>query len=85
MSAEETKEIVTYPCRWLFKVIGPDADLLVCAIEEITGGYASLSPSHTSSSGRYISYNLEVEVSSRQERDGLYADFQAHPDVVFIL
>jgi len=68
MKQNEPMELISYPCVWLFKVIGADADLIAAAVDAVVGGYESFSPSGTSSSGRYISYNLEVMVTST---DGL--------------
>ena len=85
MKQDEPLELISYPCVWLYKVIGADADLIAAAVEAVVGGYETLSPSGTSSSGRYISYNLEVMVSSREHRDRIYSEFKAHPDIAFIL
>ncbi len=86
MTHKKADELVSYPCVWLFKVIGADADLVPAAVDMVVGSvYENLVPSATSSSGRYISYNLEVEVGSQEHRDRLYTDLKAHPDIIFVL
>ncbi|MEW6428475.1 MAG: DUF493 domain-containing protein [Thermodesulfobacteriota bacterium] len=69
----QENDLVTYPCRWLYKVITVDPErdgrrigLLFqdCRCE--------ISPSHRSSSGRYTSLNVEIEVVNRLHRDTVY-------------
>lgn len=69
----QRKPKIDYPCPWLFKVIGGEREVLAAAIAGVLGGRQHLLVySHTSSSGKYHSFNLEVVVESEAQRDQLY-------------
>lgn len=82
----QCKPEIEYPCQWQYKVIGTDRDTLVQLIEDlVTPEPYSLEDSNTSSSGRYISLNLEITVASDQERLHLYESLAAHVAVKVVL
>ena len=85
LSCKQKPEI-DYPCNWLYKVIGSDPDLVKKAITEIGGtNLTNMSYSHSSSSGKYHSFNAEIEVIDEQIRLAICQDFKNHPDIKFIL
>lgn len=75
-----------YPCHWVYKIIGEDAARLRQAVLQIIEGDAyTVSVSKTSSSGRYVSLNIDVEVSDESERTSIYAALRSHADVRMVL
>lgn len=69
----EGKLEIDYPCRWLYKVIGTDPDAMRIAILEIIDAEeVRVEASNTSSTGRFVSLNVEVTVQSEDERTGYY-------------
>lgn len=47
-----SKPAITYPCVWLYKVIGTDADTLARAVTTACPTINSITPSKTSSGGK---------------------------------
>ena len=80
------KPKITYPCTWLYKVIGTDEDALRKAIE-ITCGKENLlvTKSHTSSGGKYCSLNVETVVEDDDTRLGHYRNLKNHAAVKVVL
>lgn len=77
---------ISYPCQWLYKVIGCDREKMHRALLAIIGeGACQISLSRTSGSGRYHCLNLEVTVRSEEERNSLYTAIKAHPEVRLVL
>ena len=80
------KPEITYPCTWVYKVIGEDCTLLkdlivsTCAPEEV-----KISHSHTSSKGKYHSLNAELVVQDEDSRLGIYEALKKHPAVKIVL
>ena len=80
------KPIIDYPCKWLYKVIGTEQDKLHQAILEIiTGTPCEINLSNSSSSGKYLCLNLEITVHDEDERNAIYLDLKAHPQVKIVL
>lgn len=64
---------ITYPCRWGYRVIGTSREAVRAAIDEVVGDHDhTVEPSHTSASGRYVSYRLEVLVVDEAHRVRIY-------------
>lgn len=80
------KPDIAYPCTWLYKVIGTDEDALRDAIA-CTCGEANLlvTKSHSSSSGKYCSLNLEMVVEDDDTRLGHYRNLKNHAAVKIVL
>lgn len=73
MGSCQTKPNIDYPCQWLFKVIGSDYQAIETAIQEVVGeAPVKITVSNASSSGKYQSVNLEMEVTSEAHRLALY-------------
>ena len=80
------KPEIDYPCTWLYKVIGRDA----AAIERAVAGISprppkSIAASHSSSGGKYISLNVEIEVMDEDERLAVYTHLKNHAAVKAVL
>ncbi len=75
-----------YPCQWLYKIIAMDEKSLLRAIKEIFDDTKYvLSHSNTSSSGKYISYNLELTVHSEESRNFFYLALKEHPAIKMVI
>ena len=82
----QKKPKIDYPCPWLFKVIGFDRQDIEQAIFEVIGDIPStVTASKVSSSGKYHSVNLEIEVSSEKYRDHIYKSLSAHSSIKVVL
>jgi putative lipoic acid-binding regulatory protein len=80
------KAQIEYPCQWLYKVIGADREKLQQALLEIaSGGSCDISPSNSSSMGKYHCLNLEMTVRNEEERNSIYMALKAHPQVKIVL
>lgn len=77
---------IDYPCRWLYKIIGESRAEMRQAVEHhVQERPLALSDSHVSSTGRYVSMNLEVTVESDVERLNLYQLLAAEPAIRVVL
>jgi putative lipoic acid-binding regulatory protein len=75
-----------YPCPWTYTVIGTDEDRVRTAVAGVMGEMAhELRFSHSSKTGKYRSYNLELEVRSEQERLRIYRELHDHSDITYTL
>lgn len=79
------KPAISYPCTWLYKVIGEDSSSLTRAIETVCPGRAFISPSKNSSGGKYCSLNVEIEVSDEISRLAIYQNLKNHLAVKMVL
>lgn len=83
---QEPPPIINYPCAWLYKVLGADRQRLEGAIATVVRNEPCLvSPSNSSSSGKYHCLNLEIQVTDACHRDRLYAELKKHPAVIMVL
>lgn len=63
------KPNIEYPCKWSYRIIGEDEQLLRDAAVSAAADRAhTIKKSNTSSGGRYVSLNLSVTVSDENER-----------------
>lgn len=82
----ECKPGIVYPCRWGYKMIGRDLNLLRDAAEEVLSGrdYAA-TPSRSSKSGAYHCLDVEMTVESESDRIGCYEKLRGHPAVMMVM
>lgn len=77
---------IEYPCRWLYKIIGTEKDALIAAVSEIfAGSEHTLTFSHASRTGKYISLNLEVAVHSEEARNFFFTALRQHSSIKMVL
>lgn len=82
----EGKPEINYPCTWQYKVIGRDHDLVKEAIEEICAPVpVAITYSHSSSSGKYHSYNAEIEVQDEEARLAIYRALHNHQAIQIVI
>jgi putative lipoic acid-binding regulatory protein len=75
-----------YPCPWVYKIIGPDADEMQRAVAEIICDRAyKITPSRDSKTDKYHCLNVELSVESESHRTDLYEALKDHRAVKIIL
>ena len=80
------KPDLTYPCPWVYKVVGADPDALRQAIAAVVGPRPhTVTPSRTSAGGKYHSLNLALEVRDEAERLALYDGLRRQPAVRIVM
>ena len=80
------KPIIEYPCSWQFKIIGEESKSIEIAVKEVMGDLNhDLTDSKKSSSGKYISKNLECTVSSEDERLNIFNMLKASKFIKMVL
>lgn len=80
------KPVITYPCSWSYRIIGPSEQILRSAVSNVMGNKAhQVSLSNTSSGGKYQSVHLEVNVYSDEERLDIFNKLKNEPQVKFVL
>lgn len=80
------KPVVAYPCEWTYKVIGTDADLMRRAVAAvISPATCVITPSKTSSGGKYVSLNVDVVVGDEQERDRYFNALRQHAHIRLVM
>jgi uncharacterized protein len=83
---EKRKVHLEYPCPWVYKIIGADADEMRRAVTEIICDRAcKISHSRSSEGAKYHCLNVELSVDSESDRTALYEALKAHKAVKIIL
>ncbi len=73
------KPKIDYPCDWLFKVIGENKEAIKEGVDQVlTDKEFTFAYSHTSSGGKYHSFNVELVVESEEERLSIYNRLANH-------
>lgn len=82
----EQKPEIDYPCLWQYKVIGNDKDKILAAISSVIGNKEhTICESRKSSTGKYLSVNLELQVLSEDMRNHIFMELQRHPSLRMII
>lgn len=80
------KPEISYPCTWVYKVIGEDStllkDIIVAACAPLQ---VSVTRSHSSSKGKYHSLNAELLIPDENSRLKIYESLKNHPAVKIVL
>ena len=75
-----------YPCPWVYKIIGLDADEMRFAVAEIICDRAyKITHSRDSKTDKYHCLNVELSVESESHRTTLYEALKAHRAVKIVL
>ncbi len=83
---ENQKVQLEYPCRWVYKIIGPDADEMQRAVAEIIRDKEyKLSLSRSSKTAKYHSLNVELSVDNEETRLAIYDALKTHRAIKLIL
>jgi putative lipoic acid-binding regulatory protein len=77
---------INYPCTWVYKVIGENStllhDIIVAACAPLP---VLVTPSHTSSKGKYHSLNAELLIPDESSRLKIYESLKNNPAVKIVL
>ncbi|MDG2055546.1 MAG: DUF493 domain-containing protein [Phycisphaerales bacterium] len=77
---------LAYPCQWGYRLIGPDGDEIKRMVAAVLGDRPyQITAGKTSSGGKYVSLNLQLEVSSEEDRKSLFKTLSVSPAVKVIL
>ena len=79
---------IHYPCPWQYRLIGEDEAAMRAALAECLGhdaGRCVLSAGNRSTGGRYLSLQVELIVTSEEERLELYRLLAEHPHIRMVL
>jgi hypothetical protein len=83
---KKRKVQLEYPCPWVYKIIGPDADEMRHAVAEIICDRSyKITPSRSSETAKYHCLNVELSVESESHRTDLYEALKAHRAVKMVL
>jgi len=86
IKTEDCKPEIVYPCRWVYKLIGRDINLLQSAVREVlTDRTYSAVPSKSSKAGAYHCLDVEMTVRNEPDRLACYEQFRRHPAVILVL
>lgn len=76
---------IVYPCTWSYKVIGEDsAQLREIIIAACSPHAVLISPSHSSSTGKYHSINAELVVPDEMVRLRIYETLKSNSAVKIV-
>ncbi|NLX18841.1 MAG: DUF493 domain-containing protein [Desulfobulbus sp.] len=80
------KPDIQYPCRWQYRLIGEERTTILQAVQAVVNLEAcTVSDGNVSSGGRYLSVNVELTVTSEEDRLDLYNRFAADPAIRMVL
>jgi len=80
------KPEIRYPCVWTYRIIGWDEPRLRAVVAEVVGdGEHRLLLARESSTGKYRTLQLELEVRDEAHRTDIFTLISQHPDVRFVL
>jgi hypothetical protein len=83
---KKRKVQLEYPCPWVYKIIGPDADEMRQAVAEIICDRAcKITHSRSSEKSKYHCLNVELSVESESHRTALYDALKAHKTIKLVL
>jgi putative lipoic acid-binding regulatory protein len=83
---KEKKLQLTYPCVWIYKIIGIDPKAMKSAVNEIIQDRSyAITLSRKSETGKYSCLNVEVTVESESHRQTIYESLQSHRAIKIIL
>lgn len=81
----ERRPEISYPCEWGYRVIGESEEDIRDAIFEIINKEHRFSRSNKSRTGKYVSFNIELEVESEAERDAIFRAFKVHKAIKMVI
>ncbi len=83
---EQPELDLAYPCQWGYRLIGPDGDEIQRMLAAVLGNRPhQITIGQTSSGGKYVSINLQLEVKSEEDRKSLFQTLSLSPAVKVIL
>ncbi len=84
--SEQRRLDLSYPCEWPYVVIGEDEESLRVAVKATVDlRHHTITVSHTSAQGKYLSLKVLVVVHSEEDRIGIYEALQDHPSTKIVI
>lgn len=86
LNDSKQKVVIEYPSAWTYKLIGYEKKALQKAIHDvIVEREHTLKHSNKSKTGKYVSMNLELIITSDDERNFIYEALKAHQHIKMVL
>lgn len=86
MSAGHHKPLITYPCRWDYRIIGADAGRIRTVIATVVmDAEHTVADSNRSREGKYCSVALTVAVRDEEHRNRIFVALRSHQDVIMVI
>jgi uncharacterized protein len=83
---EQDRPAITYPCEWIYKIIGTDEVSMRLAVDSIIQPETfEIHGSHTSRTGKYISLEVRLVVFTEEERHRYFQGLGRHKDIRIVL
>jgi putative lipoic acid-binding regulatory protein len=83
---DDARPEIVYPCRWEYKTIGPDRELMEAAVTKIVADLDyTLDFSNHSRTGKYCSLVLVVTVDSEEHRNSIFQALRSHRHIRMVL
>jgi uncharacterized protein len=83
---EDKRIQIEYPCEWVYKILGVDADRMKIAVSSIVQLKASvIEKSRESKGGKYVSLNVKLIVHSEIERKEIFGLLGQKSDIKMVL
>jgi putative lipoic acid-binding regulatory protein len=77
---------IEYPCRWTYKIIGSDLELMRRAVAQIIEDREyTINLSRSSKGAKYHSLNLQMNIGDDENRVEIYEALRKHPAIQFVL
>lgn len=85
MNLNIQKPYIVYPCKWEYRVIGTDEEVLRKLIFDIMPREYDIKLGKHSSKGHFVSLYVNLEVQNEEERNAIFAALQTDKHVKMIL
>jgi hypothetical protein len=86
MEANQHKAMIDYPCRWVYKIIGPDREEMSRAVAALLQDSSfTMIISSSGATGKYHCLNVEVLVENEEKRIAVYESLKAEESIKIIL
>ncbi len=77
---------ITYPCIWSYKIIASDKDYIIKTIPDLLESRKyEFAESNKSSTGKYTSFSISLQVNSEKERDNIFNILKCLPSIKMVL
>jgi len=86
LNDSEQKVVIEYPSSWTYKLIGHEKEAIKKAIHDvILEREHTLNHSNKSKTGKYVSMNLDIVITSDEERNFIFEALKAHNNIKMVL
>lgn len=77
---------LTFPCEWQYRVVGKNQEQIEAAVKNIFGEkFYKTSLSKSSSSGKFVSINIDTLIESHDERVALHETLRSANEILYVL